>query len=78
MNKKILIVLTTIAGLTIAGLTYLNPGFDYFGCRDRSGVLHAWQADQARYDNVTRDYQVRIRGHWLSVGRDIDQLTDFH
>jgi hypothetical protein len=58
--------------------TYLVPDFNYFGFRDTNGVLHAWQADQARYDRATRDYQVRIGGRWLSVGRDIFQLTDFH
>jgi hypothetical protein len=56
--------------------TYLVPDFNVFGFRDSSGVLHAWRADQARYNHATRDYQVLIRGHWLSVGRDVYQLTD--
>jgi hypothetical protein len=57
--------------------TYLVPDFNWFGYRDGNGILHAWRADQARYDRQTRDYQVLIRGHWLSVGTEIYQLTDF-
>jgi hypothetical protein len=49
MIKKILTMLTAIAYLTIAtanaGWLYLAPGFNYFGFRDRDGVLHAWQAE---------------------------------
>jgi hypothetical protein len=59
-----------------AGWLHLAPSFDWYGYRDRSGVLHAWQADAARYE--TRDYQVQIRGCWLSVGKDVYRLTDFH
>jgi hypothetical protein len=66
----------TIAATADAGWTYLNPGFDYFGFRDRNGVLHSFQADQARYNRARNDYQVLIRGRWLFVGRDIYQLTD--
>jgi hypothetical protein len=80
MIKKTLILLMAIAALIAtnvnAGWIYLAPDYHYFGFRDRDGVLHTFQADQARYNNVTRDYQVRIRGRWLSVGRDVDQLTD--
>jgi hypothetical protein len=77
-NKKL--TLTAIVSLIIAttahaGWIYLYPDFNWFGYRDRSGVLHAWQADEARYNNVTRDYQVEINGHWLSVGQDVYQLT---
>ena len=61
-----------------AGWLYLVPDYNWFGYRDRNGVLHVWRADQARYDSQTRDFQVVIRGHWLSVGRDVDQLTDSH
>jgi hypothetical protein len=58
--KLIEYMLIVIACLTIAtahaGWLYLTPGFDYFGFRDREGVLHAWQADRARYDRRTHDY----------------------
>ena len=80
MIKKTLITLAAVAGLTITnavpGWVYLYPNFNWFGYRGLEGVLQAWQADQARYNNVPRDYQVQINGHWLSVGRDIYQLTD--
>ena len=56
----------------------LLTGFDWFGFRDRTGVLHAWQSDAARYDWRTKDYQVQIRGHWLSVGSDVYRLTHFN
>jgi hypothetical protein len=43
--KLIEYMLIVIACLTIAtsraGWLYLTPGFDYFGFRDREGVLHA-------------------------------------
>jgi hypothetical protein len=55
---------------------YLHPDFNAFGYRDRSGVLHAWQADAARYNQRTRLYQVQINGRWLTVGVDVFQLTD--
>jgi hypothetical protein len=58
-----------------AGWVYLVPGYDYFGFRDRDGVLHAWQADAARYNPRTHDYEVMIDGRWLSVGRDVFRLT---
>jgi hypothetical protein len=74
--KLIVIVCLMIATNAHAGWIYLVPDYNYFGFRDRNGVLHAWQGDQARYNNVPRDYQVQINGHWLSVGRDIYQLTD--
>jgi hypothetical protein len=70
--------LLTIATAARAGWTYLVPGYDWFGYRDRNGVLHSFQADAARYDRSTNDYQVLIRGHWLSVGRDVEQLTNEH
>jgi hypothetical protein len=60
-----------------ANWLYLNPGFGFYGYRDSYGVLRAWQADAARYDQRTRDFQVEIHGHWLSIGRDVEQLTDF-
>jgi hypothetical protein len=70
-----------IACLTIAtanaGWIYLVPTFDWYGFRDSNGVLHSFQADAARYDQRTRDYQIQIRGHWLSVGRDVFKL-DLH
>ena len=76
-----IILLAVIAGLTIAsadaGWVYFYPDFNWFGYRDRNGVLHSFQADQARYNNQTRDYEVLIRGRWLSVGSDIFQLTNF-
>jgi len=72
--------LTIIVALTIApvhaGWVYLVPGYDLFGGYDRNGVLHSFRADAARYNNVTRDYQVQIGGRWYSVGRDVDRLTD--
>jgi hypothetical protein len=76
-----LVTLLAATALTIttaaAGWVYLVPGYDWYGFRDRDGVMHAWQADEARYDQRTRDFQVLINGRWLTVGRDIDQLTDF-
>jgi hypothetical protein len=62
---------------TSTAWTYLQPDYNYFGYRDSNGVLHAWQADQARYNSQTRDYQVLIQGHWLSVGAHVFRLTDF-
>ena len=56
--------------------TYLHPDYNWFGYRDGNGILHAWRADEARYNNVTKDYQVQIHGRWLSVGVDVYQLTD--
>jgi hypothetical protein len=72
------VLFTLIAALHTcrADWIYLVPSYDYFGYRDSSGVLHAWQADGARYNNNTRVYQVQINGRWLSVGEDIFQLTD--
>jgi hypothetical protein len=58
--------------------TYMYPDFNYFGYRDGNGVLHSFRAEQARYNPSTKDYQVQIHGRWLSVGRDIFQLTDFN
>jgi hypothetical protein len=57
-TNKTIIILTIIAALTIAtnaaaGWLYLVPDFNYFGYRDREGVLHASQADAARYDSRT-------------------------
>jgi len=73
---KSLILLTMIAALMIApahaGWVYLVPGYDLYGYRDREGVLHVFEADGARYDRSTNDFQVMIHGHWLSV----DRLTD--
>jgi hypothetical protein len=78
MTKK-LTILTTVAYLTIAtaqaGWIYLVPSFDVFGYRDRSGVLHAFQADQARFDQRMRIYQAQIHGRWLTVGEDVCQLN---
>jgi hypothetical protein len=71
----LMIVFLVIVVNTHAGWLYLAPDFNYFGFRDREGVLHAWQADAARYDPRTHDYQVEINGRWLSVGRDVDKLT---
>ena len=69
---KTLITLTMVAFLTIthatAGWVYLYPSFDWYGYRDQYGVLHAFQADGARYDNVSKVYQVKIHGRWLTVG----------
>lgn len=78
---KVLALLTMLAALAIAptanaGWLYLVPDYTWFGYRDRAGVVHAAQADAARYNNVTRDYQVQIGGRWYSVGRDVDRLTD--
>jgi hypothetical protein len=56
---------------------YLTPDFNWFGYLDGDGVLHRFQADAARYDRSTNDYQVQIQGRWLSVGTDISRLTDF-
>jgi hypothetical protein len=46
-RRELLIVLTAlmIAMTAHASWLYLAPGYDYFGFRDREGVLHAWQAD---------------------------------
>jgi hypothetical protein len=80
MIKKLL-TLTALVSLTIAtanaGWLYLIPNFDVYGYRDRSGVLHCFEADAARYDQRTRVYEVRIGGRWLVVGADIYQLTDY-
>ena len=79
MNKLpvyLLVVYAVIITTAHAGWTYLVPNYDWFGYRDRSGVLHAWQADEARYDPVTREYQVLIGRHWLRVGTDVDRLSD--
>jgi hypothetical protein len=81
-NTKLITLLTAIACMTIATgnagqWLYLAPTFDYYGYWDSNGVLHAWQADQARYDQRTNDFQVQIRGRWLSVGSQIFQLTNF-
>ena len=59
-----------------AGWIYLYPDANWFGYRDRDGVLHSFQADAARYDRSTNDFQVQIGERWFSVGRDIEQLTD--
>jgi hypothetical protein len=56
---------------------YLTPDYNWFGYLDEDGVLHRFQADDARYDRATNDYQVLIRGRWLTVGTDISRLTDF-
>ena len=78
---KTLVLLLTIDSLIIAtahaGWLYLVPDYNYFGYLDGRGVLHTFQADAARYDRATNDYQVEINGHWLSVGRDVDKLTNF-
>jgi hypothetical protein len=78
--KKLLTLLTiyvfVMIANTYAGWIYLVPGYDWFGYRGRDGVLHAWQADEARYDQATRVYQVKINGRWLTVGEDVEQLTD--
>jgi hypothetical protein len=55
---------------------YLAPGFEWYGYRDREGVLHSFQPAEARYDSQTRDFQVLVGGRWLSVGREIFRLTD--
>jgi len=77
---KTLSLLTMFVALTIApvhaGWVYLIPGYDLYGFRDREGVVHSFEADAARYDRRTNDFQVMIHGHWLSVGRDVDRLTD--
>jgi hypothetical protein len=59
-----------------AGWLYLAPRFDYYGFRDSNGVLHSFQADAARYDQRSRDYQVLIHGRWLTVGQQIFRLTE--
>jgi hypothetical protein len=61
-----------------AGWLYLVPDFSWFGYLDGRGVPHQFQADAARYDQRSRDYQVQIRGHWLRVGRDVFRLTDLN
>jgi hypothetical protein len=79
--KNQILVLTTITSLMVAttayaGWIYLYPDCNWFGCRDRNGVMHSFQADAARYDRSRNDYQIQIYGHWFSVGRDIYQLTE--
>ena len=61
MIKKTFILLTILAGLAIAtnataGWTYLYPDYNWFGFRDREGVLHSFQADGARYNRARHDY----------------------
>ena len=47
MIKKTLILLTVIACMTVAtanaGWLYLVPDYNWFGYRDRNGVLHVWR-----------------------------------
>jgi hypothetical protein len=79
MIKK-LTLLTAIACLAVAtanaGWLYLVPDYSVYGLRDQAGVLHCFQADQARYDQRTRVYQILVLGRWLTVGEDVFQLTD--
>jgi len=67
-----------IAPTAHAGWLYLYPDANWYGFRDRAGVLHSFQADAARYDRATNDFQVEVGGRWYSVGRDVDRLTDFN
>jgi hypothetical protein len=64
-----------IASSAHAGWLYLVPGYDWFGYRDPSGVLHAWQAEKARYDQSSKVYQVKIHGRWLTVEEDVFKLS---
>jgi hypothetical protein len=78
--KKLLILILALYVVVIttanAGWTYLAPNYDWFGYRDRSGVLHAWQADEARYDRSTKTYEVLINGEWWVVGEDVERISN--
>jgi hypothetical protein len=73
MIKKLLTIATAclIIATAHAGWLYLVPDYTVYGFRDGAGVLHAFEADQARYDQRTRIYQVLINDHWLTVGEDV-------